>query len=810
MDVSFNPSDAGFGTGDGANGSINSISIQADGKFIVGGGFLEFNGTSRSGIARLNPNGTVDPGFNPGSGVDYAIEATAVQADGKVVIGGFFSHYNSTLRNYIARVYANGQLDLTFNPGSGANNGVYAVAIQPTDGKILIGGAFTTYNGTSKGGIARIKQNGSLDTSFSVGGGANGVVEAIIVQPDGKVLIGGNFTTVNGVARNHLARLNSDGTLDISFDPGGLTDGEVRAMALQADGKVVFGGSFINYNSISRNNIARANSDGTVDLSFDPGNGTDNSVNSIAVQADGKIVLGGAFTSYDGLQRNHIVRITASGANDVSFNPGTGTDNDMNAVAIQTDGKLLIAGLWTSYNGTTKNYIARLNGTGSLDLSFLYPTGANKGVYAIAVQGDGKILIGGVFNVYNGATRSGVARLKTDGTLDSTFVTGAGTNLPVYAIALQADGKILIGGSFTSYNGNVRNHLARLNADGSLDPSFNTGNGADSTVYSIRLQLDGKILIGGAFSGYNGYLRNRIARLNPDGVIDNSFSPGTGADAEVLSICILPTGKIVLGGYFTHFNGSTKNHVVQIAPNGSIDAGFDAGLGPNNSVRTVAYQANFNRIIITGAFNSFGGALKGRIARLNLDGTLDPTFNSGTGANDSILTCVTMADGRMLIGGYFTQYNGSARNYITRLNSDGSADNTYTSSANDAVMTIALQTDPKALIGGLFTAYNNIGRNRVARISNTIITTGVSDMEIDRSITVAPNPVQSVLRIEDKRSMGALLLRVFNASGIEVMNPVRFTSSYTLDMRGLAPGVYVTEIISARTGEKIDKKIVKQ
>jgi uncharacterized delta-60 repeat protein len=355
-----------------------------------------------------------------------------------------------------------GAIDATFNPGTGANNRVSSVAVQ-SDGKILIGGDFTNYNNTSRNRIARLNADGTLDTTFNPGTGANNRVSSVAVQSDGKILIGGNFTTYNGTARNRIDRLNAAGTLDTSFNPGTGANLRVYSVAVQSDGKILIGGDFTTYNTTSsRNRIARLNADGTLDTTFAPGTGANFKVNSVAVQSDGKILIGGDFTSYNGTTRNYIARLNAAGTLDTTFDPGTGANASVFSVAVQSDGKILIGGNFLTYNGTGRNRIARVNADGTLDTTFVPGTGASATINSVAVQSDGKILIGGDFTTYNGTARSRIARLNADGTLDTTFVPGGGTGATINSVAVQSDGKILIGGAFTSYNGTTRYRVARL------------------------------------------------------------------------------------------------------------------------------------------------------------------------------------------------------------------------------------------------------------------------------------------------------------------------------------------------------------
>lgn len=361
-----------------------------------------------------------------------------------------------------AKVLAqDGNIDNTFNIGTGANTFVQTTSIQ-SDGKIMIGGVFTSYNGTSINRIARLNTDGSLDTSFNPGTGANGTINDLTIQSDGKIIITGQFSSYNGTVRNRIARLNTDGTLDTSFNSGTGGDNQIRSSSIQSDGKIIINGQFTSYNGNTRNRIARLNNDGTLDATFDPGIGANDYVATNSVQSDGKIVIGGHFTSYNGIGINKIARLNTDGTLDATFNPGIGIDNYVYSTSIQYDGKIIIGGTFTLFNGDTINRIARLNTDGTLDITFNPGTGANHSIETSSIQSDGKIIIGGFFTSYNQTPRNRIARLNSDGTLDTSFNPGTGTTNGVVTISIQSDGKIIIGGDFTSYNGAARNNIARI------------------------------------------------------------------------------------------------------------------------------------------------------------------------------------------------------------------------------------------------------------------------------------------------------------------------------------------------------------
>lgn len=362
-----------------------------------------------------------------------------------------------------------GGLDTTFlASGAGANNMVWKI-LPLSSGKYLIGGSFTTYNGTARANFAQINADGSLDTAYpSSGTIGGGLVRAIVQQSDGKVVVGGHFTTFNGVARNRVARLNSDGTLDTSFlNTGTGASASVQAMVLQPDGQLIIGGDFLSYNGVTRGNLARINSDGSLDTSFlNTGSGANNVIDAIALQSDGKLVVAGSMSNYNGTARANLARVNADGSLDTGFMASnTGTDNQINAITIQPDGKIIIVGFFVSYNSTTRNGIARLNSNGTLDTSFLSSgAGAGGTVYDVALAGDGKIYISGSFTTYNGVSRGMIARLNADGSLDTSFLnSGSGANSQIRPLILQpSDGKPIIGGNFTTYNGTTRGMIARL------------------------------------------------------------------------------------------------------------------------------------------------------------------------------------------------------------------------------------------------------------------------------------------------------------------------------------------------------------
>jgi uncharacterized delta-60 repeat protein len=356
-----------------------------------------------------------------------------------------------------------------------------------------------------------------------------------------KIIVGGAFTSYDGTNQNYITRLNSDGTRDTSFTIGTGFSAELFATAVQSDGKILAGGSFTTYNSIPSNCIARLYSNGDFDYDFNT-TGAGNTVRSLEIQSDGKIVLGGNFVSFNGVSASRIVRIFSGGVTDGGFTIGTGFDNVVREVAIQSDGKIVVGGNFTAYNGTALNRIVRLNSDGTLDTGFTIGTGFISAgaaqVNTIAVQSDGKIVVGGTFTNYNGTTQNRITRLNSDGTRDTGFTIAAGFNGNVNAIAIQSNGKIVAVGNFTTYQGVNANRIIRLNSDGTRDTGFTIGTGFGGIVNTLAIQSNSKIVVGGGFLSYNGTLQYYITRLNSDGTLDTGFTTGTRFGNSVNSVTL--------------------------------------------------------------------------------------------------------------------------------------------------------------------------------------------------------------------------------------------------------------------------------
>ncbi len=347
-----------------------------------------------------------------------------------------------------------GSIDAYFSPvtftGSGA---VTAVKIQ-ADGKILVGGQFIKANGITRVNIVRLNSDGAVDTAFDIGSGiSGGTVNDIELQSDGKIVIVGSFTSVNGYTRSGIARLNETGAVDLLFNPGtGVNGAVINDLVIQPDGRLIIVGGFTQYNGVARSYIARLNADGSLHTSFAPS--FTSQLNAVLLSGNGKVFVAGLY----------VVCLNADGTRCATV-AGVTLDNYAYAMAVQADDKILVAGSFLHVAGVARNGIARINTNGSLDTGF---SAQAENARVLAVQADGRILVGGVFTSVNGVSSPYIARLQPDGSLDTSFVLAAGPSQIVWDIAIQHDGKAVLGGSFSSYNLQPFNYVVRVHS-GDID-----------------------------------------------------------------------------------------------------------------------------------------------------------------------------------------------------------------------------------------------------------------------------------------------------------------------------------------------------
>jgi uncharacterized delta-60 repeat protein len=645
-----------------------------------------------------------------------------------------------------------GSVDSTYQADL-TGTGTIVVLIQQPDGKLILGGTFDTFQNLSARGVMRINSDGSLDQVF-LPPTVNGPVRAAALQSDGKIVIGGTFTSVNGSGAVNIARLNADGSLDTSFSTGTGFNSDVNVVKVLSSGRILVGGLFTSFNGTATGSLAALLSSGARDTNFSSlvegiGAGSPGQVSAIDVQANNAIVIGGNFRMVGGVARNRIARLTASGANDATFNPGSGADLTVRSVLAQADGNIMLAGLFSNVNGTPRANVARLTSVGVVDPGFDPAPGSDNFAIRVAAATNGKYFVFGVFSAFDGQPRASIARLNADGTLDGSWTTPfvGMTSTPVSpfsapgvsAVIANADGTTFIAGGFrvTGNTGTMRNSIALLDTVGDISLGFDAGIGARTAIGpdSILTTASGQAIVGGSFDAVNSTLKAYLARLNNDATLDGSFATaGSGPDGALDVLLAQPDGSIIISGEFENYDGALHRRLVRIDSNGIRDPNFNPVLTFNGTGNItgpmLALQPTDNRILIAGDFNEINGDPYPGLARLNTDGTTDTLFDPGTGAETGgIDALAAQNDGSIVVAGNFTIFNGTPKNSIARLMSTGALDGTFDAGtgADNNITLLAVQPDGRILIGGGFSTVNGAPRSGIARLT----TTGTVDTSFD-------------------------------------------------------------------------------
>lgn len=691
-----------------ANTEVWDLALTPDGKIIVVGQFIGVDGRKRTGVVRFNADSSVDETFVPPSMDDAWILSAVVQPDGKVLLQGFIHEIDGETSSNLSlvRLNSNGSIDTGFHAAPPTSTQISAIAVQ-ADGKIWLGAAY--------GRIDRLNADGSVDTSFSSvsfpdsnsGDSARALtpledgsllvaldtvrrlnpdgtidtdfapvlepsrraaVHALVRQPNGEIVIGGEFSSVGGETRNRLARLNADGSLDETFVPGiGLTSIPTD-LALQPDGKLLV----VNGNTNGVGFAARFNADGSLDSSFAQPDirGSANQINTIRVNAvvvrpDGSVVFGGGFTTVNGEERSRLAVLDSTGGlepelTDVIRGPGS-----IAALTAGREGSFYVGGTFTHLAGLSRNGMARVKSdgsvdpdfdpqiTGTADLGFLTDT-----VSAVLVQGDGKILAGGLFNRVGDEARQNLVRLNVDGSIDATFapVAFGASQTRVLSLAQSSARRILVGGYFTTVNDEPHQTLVRLNEAGTVDPDFANGitfGGGVIQVHALNARSDGSVYVAGSFSEIAETSRRSIARLTAAGSLDAGFVPVLSNSGEIRSLVVEPDGDVVL----------VQNNPVRLHADGSPDSLFDYFANNLSEIRSVLRQED-GKLWLGGKFAGTAEApLAARLQRIDELGALDPdfAFDPGSSRFSSVNALLLTDVGELWAGGSETGGGGLVR-----------------------------------------------------------------------------------------------------------------------------------------------------
>jgi uncharacterized delta-60 repeat protein len=671
-----------------------------------------------------------------------------------------------------------GSLDPTFDAGAittGAANGTVHATLVTSTKAHLIAGSFSSVGGVARGNIAKLDQDGSIDSTFGTGAGANGPIYAMALDTSGRILIGGDFTTYDGIARNRIARLTASGALDFSFDPGSGFDGAVYTIAQGID--IYVGGDFSTFNGEPRNRLATIHTSGAQQPgSF--GGGANGAVRVLVYHSrTGAIYAGGDFTSIGSATRGFFAQFTSSGSltgSNLSFN-GSVRAIHLPSTYSSTETSLVVGGDFTSVGGVPRGRLAAFSmptwgGTLSLDSQFNFWLDAP--CRSVRVLSNTKIILGGDFTTINGRWRSRFASIlrssSTSGGSSSSYwdlVAGygeTGPDGPVHSVALDSDGRPLLGGAFSGVPPTTRNAFLRLYGDaGSSLPATPTSASAvtlsDTQIhiswsasalassYALESSPDGVTGWVQVYSGtstsftqagltagtqrfyrvsalnYNGPSSSTApvsATTNPDawtgsGSVQSSLPPGS-IDGSVSEILRLTDGKIIIAGSFSNVLGSPRKYIARLLPDLTLDQSFDPGQSANSAITQIEPAPN-GGVYIYGDFSTFAGATRNDVARLTASGSLDLTFdtNAEWTFSDGIRA---QPDGRLIVFGNFQTFFGTPRDYIARLNLDGSIDTSFVCVPDWMVDAVALQTDGKLLVAGWFRTITGIAAKNFARV----------------------------------------------------------------------------------------------
>jgi uncharacterized delta-60 repeat protein len=637
------------------------------------------------------------------------------------------------------------------------NGGVYALLTQP-DGKVLVGGLFSDINGRPIQNLARLNADGSVDTNFltalELGTSDNSAVSALALQPDGKILVGGAFYAVDYESRYFVARLNSDGSLDQTFNTNGGPNSSVYGIGVLSDGRIVIGGQFSQVSGSNYSELAILSTNGTVDTTFAPTNAFNSSIYSVAIQPGDRIIASGAFTQFGSQPVPYVARVLTNGMLDSTFNPGgSGPNAYVETTRVLPDGNLFCVGGFNMYN-TTPGPAAMLDSNGVAQSTFASTAGLNSRVLNFVQDQSGGFILSGSFNYFGSIPAQSLARFTSAGTFDPTFTTTNAANRQIYALALQTNGTLFVGGEFSTWSNTFQDRLIALNATNAVPvPNLHLHAAFRSEVTQTLLQSNGFMMVGGNFVAVDAQAAPHLARLTPTGALDPTFSLSNSPNAAVEAILPEPDGSYYVGGGFGYCGNQFASGLAHFFANGSLDPGFQTGTGFDGGVYSLANQPGFG-IIVGGQFTDYQGQFRPGLARLLTSGALDYTFvgaiggvNSPSGFYGYVYCIALQPDGKILIGGEFATVLGVPSLRVARLLPNGQLDTTFNPGAgmDGTVNAMALQPDGKILIGGNFNYVDNAYLPHIARL----LSNGTPDLSFPHNNTGVNGDVWQVALQQD-------------------------------------------------------------
>jgi uncharacterized delta-60 repeat protein len=766
----------------GANQTVSAAALEPDGKLVVIGNFTTLGGQTRRYIGRFDADGTLDPGFNPAP--DMNVWCLALQADGKMLVGGEFRMLNDEKCVALGRLNPDGTLDGSFRPlAAGA---VGSMVVQP-DGRILVGGTFQTINGTAPSYLARFSTDGTVDSGFYPD--VDGPVNLLALQTDGRILVGGQFSHLDGEVRNSFGRLNADGTLDANFV--GNLDSEAMpiCLAVQPDGKIVLGGDFSSLDGQARTNLGRLNVDGTLDLDFTPP-AFGGQVYALALQSDGKLVVGGSFETVAGQACLRLVRLNSDGTQDGTF--ATAVDGSVGALLIHPDGRLLVGGWFSSLGGQPRSCIGRLLNTEPADDSLQISgskltwsrSGASPEFWQVTIDmttdGTNWSNLGAAQPIAGGWQFAGISAAPRATIRARGFVAGSCNNAANWfveegtgpaSISLEPASRTNIEGTtavFSVAAVGTPPFTYQWYKDGAI---LNDGHSISGALTPTLTLTNVEALDGGHYSviiGNSGRVLSSVAAgLTVLPLVTNDwFSPDAGEAGGALAL--QPDGKVLAEANFT-LADQTPVHFARLNLDGTVDATFNPGTSGHMNCFAVEPDG---RILVGGGFPDLAGTNCNHIGLLNPDGTLFSNLGSGTDGN-TVYCMLDEPGGKILVGGDFSHFNGKECDRLLRLNSDGTLDTSFNAAIGGyGVYCVAERPDGKILVGGDFSTADGQAQANLCRLN--------PDGSLDGSFNPQFNGYVNCLTVQPNGDI--LVIGGFSQiGGVVRMGAARFSSTGVLE-----------------------------
>jgi len=723
----------------GTFGYLWSLAELPDGSLLVGHTTGDMFGLTR-GLAKLTSIGAPFPGFTALTSLFPEPRFILPLADGRFVVA----------RNTVLEVRkADGSIDPAFTLAGSFTGNITAAALQR--GRIVVAGP-SAFNGQAIPGLARFSLTGQWDDNFPAGTGPNtGVVSAFGIDSQERILVRGTFTAWNGTGRNRLARLT-------------LTQDEVAFETLAVTGDEN-GGPFavrlVRYgNTTATASVRATSSDGSatspadfaaVDQTVNWGAGDSTPKDVTITPADNALLDGTRSFTLALSEGTNVVPV--AGAMTVSIRD----DESLPQITAQPQNALAVAGTAASFSVTATSPTALsyqwflggnpISGATSATYNIASVSPADEGSYTVRVT-----------NAYD-AVFSAAATLfliPPPAAIADGFTPLAANifNNNILALATAPDGGVYVGGAFTSIGGDAnRSRLAKINSDGSLDTSFTPPVFGNGEVRTLAVQNDGKVLVGGTFTTVGGVTRNRLLRLNTNGTLDTDFALaiGSAANGNVNSLVVEPDGNILVGGSITTWNGAAIGNrgIVRLSPTGTY-------LGTTTGTTTVEVQDLMrlsNGSILMSYNTTSSSAVK--VARLFSDLTVDGSFSYASGRT-RVENMALAADGDYLFAGngglhkvspnaatvtqwsatqhydVVTQYNGKVLggrlNNLPRYLTNGAADPTFvvTNQPDSIVNRFAIRPDGRVWVGGLCTNYNGTVVNKLFLLNADLLPIGIT------------------------------------------------------------------------------------